>query len=79
MVAYTKYPLQYRTCTLLNVFNLAADVKFKEVNCSVDESVGSVKHTLVLNKPLSADATIEVMTVNQSTHSELHTMQLYII
>ena len=47
-------------------------MKFKEVNCNVSEAVGSVEHTLVLNKPLSADVTIEVITVNQSTHSELH-------
>ena len=55
------------------VFNLAATVKFKEVDCSVNESDGSVEHTLVLNKPLSASVTIQVMTVNDSTHSELHT------
>ena len=55
---------------------LAATVKFKEVGCSINESDGSIEHTLVLNKPLFTDVTIEVITVSQSTQSELCNMYL---
>ena len=54
------------------MFELVATVKFKEVDCRVNESDESVEHTLVFNKPLSASVTIQVVTVNDSTHSELH-------
>ena len=53
-------------------------MKFKEVGCSINESEGSIKHTLVLNKPLFTDVTIEVITVSQTTQSELCNMLLYI-
>ena len=46
-------------------------MKFKEVGCSINESDGSIEHALVLNKPLFTDVTIEVITVSQSTQSEL--------
>ena len=50
---------------------LGATVKFKEVNCEVNEDIGSVQHTLVLNKTLSTNVTIQVDTVDQTTSSEL--------
>ena len=46
-------------------------MKFKEVGCNINESDGSIEHTLVLNNPLFTDVTIEVITVSQSTQSEL--------
>ena len=46
-------------------------MKFKEVNCTVSESVGSVEHVLVLSKPLSMDITIEVTIKNGTTTREL--------
>ena len=54
-------------------------MKFKEVNCSVYESVGTVEHTLVLNKPLSASVIFEVITVSQTTQSELHNTYVAVI
>ena len=50
--------------------HLGATVRFKEADCSVYENIGSVEHTLVLNKPLSTDVEIEVITVDQTTLSE---------
>ena len=50
---------------------LAATVKFKEAGCNVSESVGSVEHVLVLSKPLSMDAIIEVIIKHGTTTREL--------
>ena len=50
---------------------LAATVKFKEAGCNVSESVRSVKHVLVLSKPLSMNVTIEVIIKHGTTTREL--------
>ena len=57
---------------------LGATVRFKETDCDVPEDIGSVKHTLVLNKPLSANVSIRVDTVDQTTSSELRNVHMYI-
>ena len=49
---------------------VGATIRFKGAGCSVYESIGSVKHTLVLNKPLSVDVIIVVDTVHRTTSSE---------
>ena len=50
---------------------LAATVKFKEVNCTVSENVGSVEHVLVLSKPLSVNVPIEVIIKHGTTTCKL--------
>ena len=48
-------------------------MKFKEAGCNVSESVGSVEHVLVLSKPLSMNATIEVIIKDGTTTRKLLT------
>ena len=50
-------------------------MEFKEVNCSINESDGMIPHTLVLNKALHTDVTIEVSTAIQTAEGELFPVQ----